>query len=165
MPPSFLVNKHGQTTLDMSCHHRLGYITHSNDVQCGMLAWSLGSTHDLTTSSVACHYRPWTSHMIRPCQVWHAIITLRQHTRSDEVRRGMLSRFLTTHMVGLLGAWHAIIAFEHPKRMNNVESCMQSLPLCNTQGRMTSVKACHNRPWIAHTIGRRQAWNVIFSFR
>ncbi|TMW83261.1 hypothetical protein EJD97_002309, partial [Solanum chilense] len=121
----------------------------------------------LTTSTVTCYHPPWAAHTVRRRQAcharmdlgqhkwsgWHAIIALGQHTRLDEVRRGMPSLSLTTHMVGLLWPCHAIIAFEHPKRMNNVESLMPSLPLCSTPGRITSGMACHDHPWIAHMIG------------
>ena len=131
--------------VSVACHHRpWTKYTGSDDIERYIVSLPLGSTHGRTTSSVPCPHGPWAAHMVgvachhRP---WAA------------------------HMVRLLGAWHAIIAFEHPKRMNNVESDMTSLPLYSTHGRMTSSMACDHRPWIAHTIGRCQAWNAIISFR
>ena len=49
--------------------------TGSDDVRHGLLACSLGRTHDRMTLSVACHHR------------------LRQHTRLDYIRRGLPSSF------------------------------------------------------------------------
>ena len=131
------------------------------------------------TSSVACHRRPWTAptvgrrgawheisaigqNTIERRRAWHDITALGQHTRSDYVRRGMISSPLySTHGRTTSGvachyrlwaaqtierhrAWHDIIAFG------------------STHGRMTGV-ACHHRRWAAHTVERRQAWYDITS--
>ena len=40
---------------------------------------------------------------------------------------------------------------------------MQSLPLDNIHDWNSSGLACKNRPWIAHTAGRRQAWHATIS--
>ncbi|WP_353802562.1 hypothetical protein [Acinetobacter baumannii] len=41
-----------------------GQHTRLNDVGRGMPSSPLGSTHDQTTSGVACHHRRWAAHTI-----------------------------------------------------------------------------------------------------
>ena len=64
----------------------------------GCLAWHaispLDSTYGRTTSSVACHHRHWRAHTITLRQAWHAIIALGQHTRLDDIGRGIPSSSL-----------------------------------------------------------------------
>ena len=66
-----------------------GQHTRSNNVGNGMPSSPLGSTHDRTTSGVACHHSPWTATMVKRRQAWHAIIAFGQHKRSNDVGRGM----------------------------------------------------------------------------
>ena len=83
--------------------------TPSNNVKRGMPSSSLGSTNDRAMSGVACHHRPWTTNKVERrwawhaiiaftlaltvglCQVWHDISAFVQHTRSNDVGRGMTS--------------------------------------------------------------------------
>ena len=93
-----------------------GQHTRSNDVGRGMRSSSLGSINDRTTSSVvcnhrlwtsshsrtassvACHHRPWTANTVERLQALHASAAFGQHTRSNEVGRGMPSSPLgSTH--------------------------------------------------------------------
>ena len=94
-----------------------------------MTSLLLESTHGRTTSVVACHHRLWAAHTVERHLPWHAIIALRQHKRSNDVRRGMTSPPLESthgrktsgvachhhlwaaHTVERRWAWHAIIAF------------------------------------------------------
>ena len=69
----------------------LGRQTRSNNVRRDMSSPPLDSTHDRTTSGVACHHRLWEAHTVEQCQAWHAIIALGQHTRSNNVGRDMPS--------------------------------------------------------------------------
>ena len=69
----------------------LGRQTQSNDVEGCMPCPPLESTHGRTTSGVACHHRLWEAHTVERSRAWHAIIALRQHTRSNDVRRCMPS--------------------------------------------------------------------------
>ena len=95
----------------------LGQRTRSNDVARGMPSPPLDSTHGRTTSGVACHHRPWTTHTVGRCRAWHDITALAQHAQSDDIERGKTSPPLdrthgrtsgvachhgpwTTHMVG-----------------------------------------------------------------
>ena len=64
-------------------------------------------------------------------------------------------------MEGRRWACHAIIAFRQHRRSDDVGRGMPSPPLDSTNGRMTSSMACHNRPWTAHTVGRRRVWYEI----
>ena len=114
--------------------------------------------------------------------MWLAIIALRQHKWSNDVRRGLTSstlnntrgrttlgvtchhRIWTAHMVERRWAWHAIITFGQHTRLSDVRLCMPSSPLGTTPGRTTSGVACHHCLWKAHTIKRRRAWHAIITF-
>ena len=70
----------------------------SNDVGRDMPSLPLGSTHGRTTSGMACHHSLWTANTVEQCREWHAIITFGQHTRSNDVGRGIPSSPLgSTH--------------------------------------------------------------------
>ena len=142
----------------------------------------LGSTYGRMTSGVACHHRLWAAHTVERRRAWHAIIAFVQHTRSNDVRRGMPSypldgkhgrttsgvtchhRLWTAHTVERRRAWHAIIAFGQHTRSNNVGRGMTSPPLDSTHGRTTLGVTCHHRLWTAHTIEQRWAWHAIITF-
>ena len=67
----------------------LGQHTRSNDVGCGMTSPPLDNTHGRRTSDMACHHRLWEAHTVERHRAWHAIIAFGQHTRSNNVGRGM----------------------------------------------------------------------------
>ena len=112
---------------------------------------------------------------------WHAIIAFEQHTRSNDVRRGMTSPPLgskhgkttssltchhhlwAAHTVELHRAWHAIIAFGKHKRSNDVGRGITSPPLDSTHGRITSGVTCHYLLLTAHFVERRQVWHAIIA--
>ena len=97
-PP--LERTHGRTTSGVACHHCLwaaqtvgrhralhaiiAFVQHtqSNDIGRGMPSSPLGSTDSRAASGVACHHRSWTAQTVGRRRAWHAIIDLRQHTRS-----------------------------------------------------------------------------------
>ena len=115
--------------------------------------------------------------------MWHAIIAFGQHTRSDDVERGMTSpplgstHYRTTPSVAYhqcLGtahteerhrAWHDIITFGQHTRLNYVGRGKPSSPLGSTNGRTTSGVECHHHLWAAHTVERRRAWHAIIALR
>ena len=69
----------------------------------------LDNTHSQMTSRMASHHHPWTSHTITQRGAWNAIIHLGQHTRSEYVRRGILSPpYVNTHsrMTSSVGSLH-----------------------------------------------------------
>ena len=100
----------------------------------------------------------------RQRRAWHSITALGQHTRSDDVGRGMTSPpFDNTHG-RQRRAWHAIIAFGQHTRSNDVGRGMPKSPLGSTLGRTTSGVACNHHHREAHTIERRRAWNDITAF-
>ena len=75
-----------------------GQHTRSNDVGRGMTSPPLACMHSQTMPGVACHHRPWTARTVEQRRAWHDIIALGQHTRSNDVRRGMTSLpFESTH--------------------------------------------------------------------
>ena len=130
MPSSHLGSTHDRTTSSVACHHRL---------------WT--SSHSRTASGVAYHHCPLTENAVERRWAWRAIIALGQHTRSNDVRRGITSPpFDSTHGRTTSGKG------------------MPSSPLGSTHGRTTSGVACHYIPWTANTVKRRQAWHAIIAF-
>ena len=137
-PSSPLCSTNNRTTSSVACHNRL---------------WT--SSHNRTASGVGCHHRPLTENAVERRWAWHAIIAFGQHTRSNDVGRGITSPPLdskhgrttsgmachhspwTTNTVERHRAWHAITAFGLHKRSNDVGHDMPSPPLDNTHGRMT----------------------------
>ena len=51
----------------------------------------LGSTDGRTATGVACHHRLWPANTVERRRAWHAITAFGQHTRYNDVRRGMPS--------------------------------------------------------------------------
>uniref|UniRef100_A0A494G8W0 Uncharacterized protein n=1 Tax=Solanum lycopersicum TaxID=4081 RepID=A0A494G8W0_SOLLC len=51
----------------------------------------MDNTHGQTTSGVTCYHRLSTAHMVGLCRAWHDIIALGEHTRSNDIGRGMPS--------------------------------------------------------------------------
>ena len=87
-----------------TCHDimSLGHYTWVDDIACGIPLSPFHYTHGRAMSSVAClssawttytvggcqaclHHCPWTAHMVERRRAWPLIISLGQHTRSDEV--------------------------------------------------------------------------------
>ena len=150
-----------------------GQHTRSNDVGRGMTSSPLDSTYARTTSGVACHHRLWAAHLVERCRAWHAIIALvgkhvgrrrawhaiialGQHSRSDDVGRGMPSPPLdnthgrttsgmachhhrrTVHTVGRRRVWHDINALGLHAQSDDVRRGITSPPFDSTHGRTTS---------------------------
>ena len=158
-----------------ACHAIVvfGYHTWSDDVSHGIPACTLGRKHGHTTSSVACHHRPWTTYKVKQRRLWHVIIALGQNTRSDGVGRGMQSYTLdctygrktlivscyhllwTSHTVERRQALHAHMSLGQQTRSDNAGQGMPSSPLDNIQGKTTSRVACYHYPWTEHTARKR----------
>ena len=171
----------GRTTSVVACHHCL-WEAHTVERR---RAWhaiiALCSTHCRATSGVACHHRPWAAHTVGRRQTWHAIIASGQHTRSNDVGRGIRSsplgstdgrttsgvachhRLWAAHTVGRRRALHAIIALGQHRRSDDVGRGMPSSPLDSTDGRPSSGVTCHHRPWTAQTVERRRACHAIIA--
>ena len=132
-------------------------------------------------SGVACHHRLWGAHRIERCQALHAIISFGQHTRSNDVGRGMTSPPLdNTHgryvVRGMTSppmdrtharqrrAWHDITTLGLHTRSNNVGRGMQSSPLGSTDSGTALGVACHHRSWRANVVERRRAGHAIIAF-
>ena len=130
MPSPLLESTHRQTTL--------GVVLPSSPY---------GSTHGPTPSGVACQHRLWAAQTVERHPAWHAIIALRQHTRSNNVGRGMPSPPLdkihtrttsgvacyhvpwTAQTVKRCRALHAIIALGRQIWSNDVVRGIPSSPL------------------------------------
>ena len=157
----------------------LGLHTLSDDVGRGLTSPPLDSTHDRTTSGVACHHRLWVAQMVERRRAWHDITALGLHTLLDNVGRGMPSSpFDRTHnrttsdvachhrlwvakIVEQRRAWHDITALGLHTWLDNVGRSMPSSPLDSTHDRMTSGVVCHHRPWVAQMVERRRALHDI----
>ena len=169
--------KHRLTTSCVACHHRLwatqtvercralhdiialGRQTRSNDVRRDMPSPPLVSEHSRMTSVLSCHHRLWAAHTVERRRAWHAIIALGRQTRSDDVRRDMLSPPLdsthcrtmsgvvlhhlpwTARTVGRRQMWHAIITLGQQTRLNDVGRGRTSSPFDCTHLWTTSVVA------------------------
>ena len=85
-----LMEKGGRTTLGVACHHSL-WEAHTVEVlRRGITSPPFDSTTGRTKSGVACNDRLWEAHTVEQRRAWHAIIAFGQHTRSNDVGRGML---------------------------------------------------------------------------
>ena len=112
----------------------IGKHKQSDDISCGIQSSPLGSTHNRTTSSVACHYQPLRAYIIGRRRAWHDIIALGMNTQSDDVGRGMLSSPLYK---------------THDSTTSGV-ACAQAHT--NTHGLMMSGESFHHRPWVAQMV-------------
>uniref|UniRef100_A0A3Q7EDM7 Uncharacterized protein n=1 Tax=Solanum lycopersicum TaxID=4081 RepID=A0A3Q7EDM7_SOLLC len=92
------------------------------------------STHDRTTSGMAYHHRPWIAYM-----AWNSIISLGQHTRSNDVGRGMPS----SHLANIHGQ-------KNSSDSNDVRRGMPSSYLDSKHDRMMTGVACLYGPWETH---------------
>ena len=81
--------------------------------------------------------------MVERRLAWHTIIALRQHNRSNDVRRGMTSPPLDYTHGRQRRAWHYITALGLHTQSNAVGRGMTSRPLDYTHGRTMSGVACH----------------------
>ena len=82
---------HGRSTSGMAFNHCLWQHIRSNDVGRGMTSLPLDSTHGRTNLGMTCHHRPCTARTVGRRQAWHAIIAFGQHTRLNDIGRGMQS--------------------------------------------------------------------------
>ena len=123
----------------------------------------LDSTDGGATSNVSCHHCPWETHTAGRRRAWHAIITLGQQTRSNDVGRGMPSSPLgSTHGRTTSG----VACHHHPwqhTRSSDVRRGMPSSPLGSTHGRTASNVACHHSLLAAHTVERRRTWHTVIA--
>ena len=137
-----------------------------------------GSTNGRTKSRVACHHSPLTANTVGRRQALNAITAFGNHTRSNDVGRGMTSsplnrsygqttcyhRLWTAHTVEKCRVWLYITALGLHAWSNDVGRGMTSPPLDSTHSRMMLGVACHHRLWEAHTIERRWACHDINAF-
>ena len=131
----------------------LGQHTRSVDVGLGMTSRQLDSTHGRTTSDVACHHLLYAARTIERRQARNEITAFGQHTRSNDVGRGMTSPLLdnthgrmtsgvachyrhwAAHTVERRRAWHDITAPGLHTQSDDVGRGMTSPPLHSTHGR------------------------------
>ena len=125
----------------------LGRQTRSNDVWHGMTSPPLDGTNGRMTSGMAGHHRLLAAQMVERRRDWHAIIAFRQHTRWNDVGRGIASlplesthgrttsgvkchhHFWKAHTVKRRWVLYAIIAFGQHTRSNAIGLGMPASPL------------------------------------
>ena len=95
---------------------------------------------------MACHHPLREAQTVERRRSWHANITIGQHTRSNDVGRGMPTSPLGS------------------TRSKDVGCGMTSPPLDSAHGRTASGATFHHRLWKAHTVERRRAWHAIITF-
>ena len=99
--------------------------------------------------------------MVRKRRAWHDITALGQHTRSNDVTRGMTSTPLDSTNGEQRRVCYVNTNLGQHTQLEDVKRGMTSPPLDSTHGRMTSGVACHHCLWEAHTVGLRRAWHEI----
>ena len=90
---------------------------------------------------MSCYHRPWAAHTVGIRQAWHAITAFVQHTRSNDVGRGMPSCLWEAHTVERRRAWHDITALGRHARSNYIGHGMTSPLVGSTHGQTTSSMA------------------------
>ena len=122
----------------------LGQHTRSNYVGRGMPSLPLDNTDGRTTSGVSCYHHPWladtvrrqrplnchhpnwTAHTIRLRRAWHDMMSLGQHTWSNDIDHGTV-----------------IIALSMHTRSNDVTLSMASSPLKSIHDRTMLGVVCY----------------------
>ncbi|TMW93699.1 hypothetical protein EJD97_011281 [Solanum chilense] len=120
----------------------LGQNMWSDDFGHGMQYSQSRIIHGKMKSTLKCHHRSWTANMVERCWACHAIISLGQHTRSDDIERNI--------------PWEAYT-------VNDTCCGMPLSPLGSAHIRMTLGMKCDHRPWAAHRVGLRHAWHAIIT--
>ena len=140
-----------------------------------MTSSPLDNIQDRSTSGVAWYNVLWPMHIVRIrrawipsslldnihrvewCRAWHAIIALGQHTRSDNLGRGMLLSLLDT----IHGRMMSGMECDHLLWTSyTVERCRHgtpSSPFDLTEGRKMSGMVYHYYPSATHTVRRCRA--------
>ena len=127
MPSSPLDSTNGRTTSCVACYHRL---------------WT--RSHSWMASVLAYHHHPLMKNAVKRRLAWHAIIAFWQHTRSNDVARGITS----TPFDNTYGLTTSGVACHH---------------------RLWATQSIERRPpWhaiitvgLAHTVRRRRVWHAI----
>ena len=124
----------------------------------------LDCTHDRMMSGVTCHHRLWAAPSVERRLLWHVIIAVGQHTRLNDIVRGITSLPLDSTLGRQRRAWHDNTALGQHTQSNDVGRGIKSPPSDSTHSRTTSGMAFHHRLWAAHTVKRRWAWHDITAF-
>uniref|UniRef100_A0A3Q7HKZ5 Uncharacterized protein n=1 Tax=Solanum lycopersicum TaxID=4081 RepID=A0A3Q7HKZ5_SOLLC len=208
MPSSPLGIQQSRTTSGVACYHSawtanttahtverrllwhaiIAFVQHtrSNDAGHGMTSPPLVYMHGRTTSGscLACHYHPWTTHMVGPRRAWHDITALEQHTQSDDIEHGMPSSPLgstngpttSAHTIRRRQAWHDITALGKHTRLNDVgprtverRLAWHDITTLGLHARSNDVLHGMISPSLGsthtHTVERHQAWHDITPLR
>ena len=165
---------HGQTTSGVTCNHSpwmtnmvercrawhditaLGLHARSDDVMRVMISPPLDSTQG-RYSGRGITSPPLDSTHGRQRRAWHAIITFRKHTRSNDVGRAIP----TSPLDSTNGRTTSSEASHHRPRtahtVGNVGRGMTSPPLDSTHDQTTLGDARHHRLWTAHKLEQCRA--------
>ena len=126
---------------------------------------NLDCTHRWMTSGESCYHLPYAAHTVGRHGALNAIIALGQHTRSDDVRRGMPALTLGSTHGWTMSSVECINSLGKHTRSDYIRRGMQSSPLGNTHSRTTLGVASHHLPWKAYTIRRLRALHVVIAFK
>ena len=124
----------------------------------------MDNTDGRTTSGVSCYHRPWLADTVRRHCPWkchhpnwtaqtiglrrarHDMMSLGQHTWSDDVDHG-----------------NVIISLGFHTQSNDVKRGMPSSPLGSTNGQTMSGLTCHHCPWEIPRVRQSKVWHGITS--
>ena len=142
----------------------------------------LDFTHGRTKSGVALYNLPWTAHTVERRRAWHAIIAFGQHTRSNDVGRGMPSsplgsthgrttlgvachhRLWAAHTIERSWAWHAIIAFGQADTVRR-RWAWHAIIALGRQTRSNDIRrGMQSLLWAGQTVERHWAWHPMIAF-
>ena len=111
-----------------------------------------GSTNGHTTSTMACHHRPWAAHTVE--RRWRGMTSPPLDSTHGRTTSGVTChhRLWTAHTIERRWAWHAIITFGQHKRSGGVGRGMPLSPLDGKHGRTMSGVKCHHLLWAVRTV-------------
>ena len=93
-------------TSKVALHHRPWTAYSVGNVERGMKSRPLDSTHGRTSSGMAFHHHLWEAHTVKRRWAWHDITAFGQHTRLNDVRRGIPSSPIGSKHARQRRAWH-----------------------------------------------------------
>ena len=128
-----------------------------------MLAAPLDNTYDQTMSWVACPHGPSVADTVGRRRAWHSIISLRKHTLSHYVSRGMTSSPLQCILGWIMSRVACLMSLGHHTQIDDIRRRMTAWSLGGTYGQTTLIVACHYFPLTARMIGLCWAWLAIIT--
>ena len=136
---------HGRLTSGLACPHG-PWAAHTVNAERGITSLPVGYTRGRMKSGVIWLLCLETVHTVGRHRTWHAIIAIGLHTRSNDVRRGMLS-------------WS--LAITHACTMSGVARHYRPCTACTRSDNVEH--GIHHRHWTTYTIRLHRVWHVIIA--